>query len=60
MVCHVPERVLRQYSYVQTILRPPTTILPFAPADVVAAFLEFALHVISQQERGEPVPDDEP
>jgi len=60
MVRHLPERVLRQYDYVQTVTRPPTMILPLAPADVAAAFLEFALHVVSQQERGEPVPDDEP
>jgi len=60
MVRHLPERVLRQYDYVQTVPRPPTMILPLAPADVAAAFLEIALHVVSQQERGEPVPDDEP
>jgi len=39
---------------------PPTTIMPFAPADVVAAFLKFALHVVAQQHRGAHVPDDEP
>jgi len=60
MVCHLPELVLRQYRYVQTVPRSPTMILPLAPADVVAAFLEFVLHVVSQQERGHQVPDDEP
>ncbi|RHN82296.1 hypothetical protein MtrunA17_Chr1g0208431 [Medicago truncatula] len=60
IVRHLPERVLRQYDYVQTVPRPATTILPLAPADVVAAFLEFALHVVSQQDMGEAVPDDEP
>jgi len=60
MVRHLPERVLRQYGYVQTISRPPTTILPLAPTNVVAAFLEFVLRVVSLQQRGEPVPDDEP
>jgi len=58
MVRHLPERVLRQYRYVQTVSRSPTTILPLAPAYVVAAFLEFALHVVSQQESGHQVPDD--
>ena len=60
MVCHLSERVLRQYDYVQTVPRPPTTILPLAPADMAAVFLEFALHVVSQQQRGEPVPDEDP
>jgi hypothetical protein len=60
MVCHLPERVLRQYGYVQSVPRPLTTILPLAPADVVDAFLAFALHVVSQQERGDLVSDDEP
>jgi len=35
-------------------------ILPLAPADVAAVFLEFALYVVSQPERGHQVPDDEP
>jgi len=60
MVRHLPERVVRQYIYVQKVPRPPTTIMPLAPADVVAAFLEFALHVVPQQQRGHRVPDDEP
>ena len=36
------------------------TITPLAPPDVAVAFLEFALHVITQQQRGDQVPDDEP
>jgi len=60
MVRHLPERVLRQYRYVQTVPRPPTTIMPLAPANVATAFLEFALHVIAQQHRGAQVSDDEP
>jgi len=60
MVRHLPERVLRQYRYVQTVPRPPTTIMPLSPPDVAAAFLEFNLHVIAQQQRGDQVPDDEP
>ena len=38
MCRHLPERLLRQYNYVQTIHRPPTTIRDPAPADVVMAF----------------------
>jgi len=60
MVRHLPERVLRQYRYIQSVPRPPTTIMPLVPADVVVAFLEFALHVVAQQHRGAQVPDDEP
>jgi len=59
-VCHLPERVLSQYGYVQTVHRPPTDIGPLAPGEVAMAFMEFALHVLSQQERGDLVPDDEP
>jgi len=60
MVCHLPEQVLRYYRHVQRIPRPPTTVMPLAPADVVVAFLEFALYVVSQQQRGGQVPDAEP
>ena len=35
MVCHFPERVLRQYMYVQRIRRPPTGIELIAADDVV-------------------------
>ena len=55
----LPERVLRQYSYVQTILKPPTTIGPLEPEEVVTAFIEFVVHVLSQHERGTPVLEDE-
>jgi len=60
-VRHLPERVLRQYGYVQTIPRPPIDIGHLAATDVARAFMEYALHVLSQQERGElvPVPDNE-
>jgi len=60
MVRHLPERVLRQYRYVQIVPRSLTTILPLAPTDVVVAFLEFALHVSAQQQKGDQVPYDEP
>jgi len=60
MVLHLPERVLRQYRYVQTIPRPPTDIELLAADDVTQAFMEFALHVLSHQQRGHPVPDNQP
>jgi len=49
MVRHLPERVLRQYGYVQAWPRPPTDIEALAADDVVQAFTEFALHVLSHQ-----------
>jgi len=51
MVRHLPERVLRQYGYVQTIPRAPTDIELFAADDVAQAFTEFSLHVLSHQQR---------
>jgi len=60
IVRHRPERVLRQYEYVLTVPRPPTMIIPLAPADVVAAFLEFVLYVVAQQHSVAQVPDKEP
>ena len=55
----MPERVLRQYGYVQTWPRPPTDIEALVD-DVAQAFTEFALHVLSHQQRGHPVPDNQP
>jgi len=49
MVRHLPERVLRQYEYVQRIPRPPTNIEVLAADDVAHAFTEFALHVLNHQ-----------
>jgi hypothetical protein len=59
MCRQLPEQVLRQYNYVQTIPIPPTTIVELAPEEVVMASMEFVVHVLSQQERGDPVPKDE-
>jgi hypothetical protein len=59
MMRHLSERVLRQYIYVQSVPIPPTTIGPLEPAEVVTTFLEFNVHVLSQQQRGEPVPECE-
>jgi len=60
MVRHFPGRVVRQYRYVQKVPQPPTTIMPLSLADVVSAFLEFALHVVPQKQRGHQVLNDEP
>jgi len=60
MIRHLLERVLRQYGYVQTIPRAPTNIELRAADDVAQAFTKFALHVLSHQQRGHPVPDNQP
>jgi hypothetical protein len=51
--------VLRQYEYVQTWPRPPIDIEPLAVDDVAMTFTGFALHVLSQQQRGHPILDNE-
>ncbi|RHN45196.1 hypothetical protein MtrunA17_Chr7g0227761 [Medicago truncatula] len=53
MVRHLPEWVLMQYRYAQTVPRPPTDIGTVAPEAVAMAFMEFSLHVLSQQQRGD-------
>jgi len=53
MVRHLLERILRQYGYVQRIPRPPKDIEVLAADDVAYAFTEFALHVLSHQQRGD-------
>jgi len=59
MIRHLLERVLRKYGYVQRIRRPPTDIEVIAADDVANAFTEFALHVLSHQQRGDQVPDNQ-
>jgi hypothetical protein len=58
MCRHLPKWVLRQYDYVHVILRPPTTIGDLEPAEVVMTFIEFDVHVLSQQERSDLVPQE--
>jgi len=58
-VRHLPEQVLRQYGYVQTIPRPPTYIGRLAARDVAMTFMEFSLYVLSQQHRGDLILDGE-
>jgi len=49
MVCHLPELVLRQYRYVQTVPRSPTMILPLAPADVLPSWSLFCTSLASRR-----------
>jgi len=41
------KRVLRQYDYIQTNHRPPTTIEDLELEDVVITFKDFVVHVLS-------------
>jgi len=59
MMRHFPERVLRQYGYVQTVPMSPTSIKPLEPAEVATCLLEFVVHVLSQVQRGYLVPEGE-
>jgi len=59
MVRHLLERVLRQNMYVQTQPRPPTDIETLVADDVAQAFTEFALYILSHQQRAHPVSDNQ-
>jgi len=50
---HLPERVLRQYGYVQTIPRPPTDVVELSPAEIVQAFVDFRTHTLKEANWGE-------
>lgn len=52
-VClHLPERVLRQYNCYQSIPISPTIIGALEAANVVLAFHDFMVHVLTQAQRG--------
>lgn len=52
---HLPERVKRQYGYVQDIPRAPTSVLPLPFQAVAQAFLDFRVHIIPQAAWGREV-----
>lgn len=51
---HLPERVLRQYGYVQTVPRHPTDIVELRPPQIVQAFIDFRTHTLKAPDLGEP------
>ena len=55
---HLPERVLRQYGYVQTVLRPPTDVVELSPAEIVQAFIDFRTHTLKAANWGEHAGED--
>jgi len=41
---HLPERVLRQYKYVQSAPRHPTDVVELTSPQIVLAFVDFRTH----------------
>jgi len=59
MCLHLPERVLRRYRYVQAFLDLLATMfVALKPEDVVVAFQDYLLHVLSQADRGRQIAAD--
>ena len=57
MYRHLPERVKRQYGYVQDIPRPSTDVLSMQDTHIVQAFLDFRFHTIKGDSWGQPTGD---
>ena len=55
---HLPERVLRQYGYVQTVPRPPTDVAEISAAMVAQAFLDFRTCTLKEEDWGEHAGED--
>jgi len=55
---HLPERVLRQYGYIQTVPRPPTDVVELSPAEIVQAFVDFHTHTLKAADWGEHAGED--
>ena len=51
---HFPERVLRQYGYVQSIPRHPTNVVELTPPQIVQAFVDFRTHTLKESDWGQP------
>ena len=55
---HLPERVLRQYGYVQAVPRPPTDVVELSPAEILQAFVNFRTHTLKATDWGEHAVED--
>ena len=51
---HLPERVLRQYRYVQSVPRHPTDVVELTPPQIVQAFVDFRTHKLKEPHWGHP------
>jgi len=51
---HLPERVLRQYEYVQNVPRHLTDVVELTPPQIVQTFFDFRTHTLKEPDWGEP------
>ena len=51
---HLPERVLRQYRYVQSVPRHPTDVVELTPPQIVQTFVDFRTHTLKEPDWGKP------
>ena len=54
MYRHLPERVLRQYKYVQSVPRHPMDVVELPPPQIVQAFVDFRTHTLKEPDWGQP------
>jgi len=50
---YLPERVLRQYGYVQRVPRHPTDVVELPPPQIVQAFVDFCTHMLKEPDWGD-------
>jgi hypothetical protein len=50
---HLPERVLRQYKYIQIVPRHPSEIVQLSPTEIVQAFVDFRTRTLKADYWGE-------
>jgi hypothetical protein len=50
---HLPERVSRQYGYVQTVPRHPTDVVELTASQIVQAFVDFRTHMLKEADWGD-------
>nr|ABN09750.1 IMP dehydrogenase/GMP reductase, putative [Medicago truncatula] len=50
---HLPDRVLRQYGYVQTVPRHPSDVVELSPTEIVHTFFDFRTHTLKAADCGE-------
>ncbi|RHN45659.1 hypothetical protein MtrunA17_Chr7g0233741 [Medicago truncatula] len=52
--CHLPERVRRQYGYVQNVSRHLIDVVELRPTHIVKGEIDFRTHTIKEPEWGQP------
>nr|ABE93035.1 IMP dehydrogenase/GMP reductase, putative [Medicago truncatula] len=56
---HLPERVLRQYGYVQSVPRHPSDVVELSPTQIVQDFVDFRTHTLKAVDWDIPRPPNE-